>query len=909
MSAKFNVFWLLLFSCQWSSAQEVYFTNLSRYLKVVSGTIGHAKCGADLNGDGLDDITRVSKKGIYLDLQQKNGKFRQHFFPLANLNPPVWSTCAGDINNDGVNDLFFGGESRLTFLKSSLNNAPYFLRQVMSQDIFPQRNNFFDIDNDGDLDGFVCNDVGKPLVFKNDGHGNMEADQNMISLSPLAGNYSSIWTDYNNDGFTDLYITKCFANTTLGDPRRINLLYHNNGNGTFTEKAKLAGMDDGAQSWSTAFEDFDNDGDFDAFIINHDIANRLYRNNGNETFTDVIQASGIDALDLGAWENTTGDFNNDGFIDIISELKNNLYLNKGDLTFTGQNLPFSPGAIGDFNNDGFLDATYRNELWINNGNNNHWVKIHLHGIQSNRNGIGARIEIFGPWGKQIRELRSGQSYSPMNTLDVHFGLGANKIIDKLIVRWPSGTITEMYNLRADSTYTIPEAACIIEPLNITLQGDSTLCPDQTTLLLAPQGFNNYLWSNGSTSPSLLVDQPGFYNVIYTNDTLCKGISPLIEISKSDGLRPEITLLEGDTYACEGQGITLHSSAGPLSNWSTGAVHLTDLSVMESGAYWISIDSVCGPGKLVSDTINIDILPLPLPKLESIAYLSNDSVLVKLNGENCLWYNGWGDVIDTSCDKIFYPVIKDTAFYVSSTHNYSGKIFTSGKEDTSGFSFPFPQNVGLHFTLYRPITLLSLDMYLFSLQDAGERTIQLLDEKGQVVKQLMVNLKDLKNTVYPNFHIGRGSYSLHCSESYQLMTAGAIDYPFSIGTSGSIDSCDVGLNFYPYFYNWQIREEDVACSSELLRIDLKPSSIETINTSLEIELFPIPANDLLTIKRKNNNTTFAYTIYAMDGRILQTSDQIYTKDDSIDISALENGLYFISIQLDASFVVRKFIVHK
>src|SRR5690606_31790695 len=125
-----------------------------------------------------------------------------------------------------------------------------------------------------------------------------------------------------------------------------------------------------------------------------------------------------------------------GYIDIFSELDYALYLGNGDLTFTPQTLPFNNGGIGDFNNDGFLDVIFNNNLMINNGNDNNWIKINTLGIQSNKNGIGARVEIHGDWGIQIREVRAGQSFSPMSSLTVHFGLGTSTSIDSIVIKWP-----------------------------------------------------------------------------------------------------------------------------------------------------------------------------------------------------------------------------------------------------------------------------------------------------------------------------------------------------------------------------------------------------------------------------------------------------------------------------------------
>ncbi|MEZ4934143.1 MAG: VCBS repeat-containing protein [Saprospiraceae bacterium] len=165
-------------------------------------------------------------------------------------------------------------------------------------------------------------DIGQSHAVPELGNGFIQLDQTLIDTYNRPGNYAAIWTDYDNDGDIDLYITKCKGGALPGDIDRTNLLYQNNGDGTFGEVAEQTGLADNAQSWSTVFEDFDNDGDFDAFIVNHDFKN-LYRNNGDGTFTDVIEQSGIDPDDLGAWENASGDFNNDGFMDIFSELEMN----------------------------------------------------------------------------------------------------------------------------------------------------------------------------------------------------------------------------------------------------------------------------------------------------------------------------------------------------------------------------------------------------------------------------------------------------------------------------------------------------------------------------------------------------------------------------------------------------------
>ena len=259
-------------------------------------------------------------------------------------------------------------------------------------------------------------------------------------------------------------------------------MYTNNGDGTFTENGLDIGMRDNAQSWATVFEDFDNDGDFDAFIVNHDFQNRFMLNDGTGNFTDIIATTGINANDLGAWENQAADFDNDGFVDIFSEMSRELYINNGDLTFTGIDLPFDEGAIGDMNNDGFLDVVNDGDLWINTGNANNWVKIALEGTDSNLNGIGARVQINGDWGSQIREIRSGQGFSHMNSLMAHFGIGTSTVIEEIIVTWPSGNVDRIINPDINTSHVIVEGEHPLAITNFEIEGINVY-PNPTTDIL------------------------------------------------------------------------------------------------------------------------------------------------------------------------------------------------------------------------------------------------------------------------------------------------------------------------------------------------------------------------------------------------------------------------------------------
>jgi hypothetical protein len=887
------------------AAQQVAFTYQPNLLKPIIGFSSYVDCALDMNGDFLDDVVRVAGDAIYIDYQQPDGTFQQKEFPLNVQAMPDWSICGGDLDNNGFNDLLFGNGSFVSFVKANADGSAY-TEALMPGFIFSQRSTMADINNDGWLDGFVCHDVDQSIPYRNTGDGAMVVDYSLIQTIDAPGNYAAIWTDYDNDADIDLYVTKCKGGAQPGDPDRTNRLYRNNGDGTFSEVGALAGVADNAQSWSTVFEDFDNDGDFDAFIVNHDFQNRLYRNNGDGTFTDVIVGSGINPNDLGAWENASGDFNNDGYMDIFSELSNNLYLGNGDLTFsTNPSAPFSGGGIGDFNNDGFLDVIRGDAIIINNGNDNNWLKINTIGNNSNRNGIGARVEIHGDFGVRIREVRAGQSFSPMSSLTTHFGIGQHDHIDLLVIKWPSGVVTSVPNPAINTTINVQEFGCLLPSVELTVSGPTNLCPGNTVTLSAPEGFAAYNWSNGETTPSIVASAAGNYSVVLSDTTDCVAFSNVVAVSMIEEMAPVITV-SGELRFCEGGVVTLTASEGANHAWSNGMTGQS-ITVEQSGVFSVAVDALCSEQQIESQPVEVEVLEVTPPVVMGTTIVQGDSVLLSAQGENCHWYDapsggtplGVGDTYQT-------PPLNDTqVFYVETHHIYPGNFAYGGKPDNTGTGGIPTQGGYLLFDAWEEFTLRSVTVYVPNTAPSGIRRIQLFE--GEALKaEASVFLDPGQHEIELDFEIPVGSYSLRCPENNLFRNNGTLQYPYSLGGLGEITTSVFGDMFYYYFYNWKVQKKTYECISERVPVEVSVTGVQDAIAKYGMKVFPNPSSETVMVRFENLPGDVAGHVRLSDnlGRTARRLDVAHLRHFQLPVADLTPGIYHLQITLPEGLVSHK-----
>lgn len=420
---------------------------------IPTGAGNYNICVVDMNGDNLDDMVNVSQNNLKIHFQgASQNAFTVADFPISGTSKmPSWSLAAGDYNRDGLNDLILGAGNGLSVWTSNSTGTAY-SNFSPSDYIFCQRTNFADLNNDGNLDVFSCHDIAPNCYYLNDGAGNLTFYQsnvtpgamNLSSVANGGGNYATLFTDFDNDGDVDVFISKC-----SGPPCQ---LIRYDGNGVYTNISALAGIDvTPIQTWSSGIADFDNDGDMDIIITASSGSHRYFRNNldttnnTEEAYTNITAGSGWDTNTSTNIDNVAYDFDNDGYVDILGG-GNKIMFNQGNGTFAPVSYSgISVGGIGDLNNDGFLDILNGNTIRYAVPNDNNWIKFSLQGIQSNSNGIGARVEIYGAFGKQIRDIRSGEGFRYMSSLNAHFGLGQATAVTQVVIKWPSGIVDTINN--------------------------------------------------------------------------------------------------------------------------------------------------------------------------------------------------------------------------------------------------------------------------------------------------------------------------------------------------------------------------------------------------------------------------------------------------------------------------------
>ncbi len=833
---------------------------------------------SDLNGDLYDDLI-VLNKSKFLEIGYNQGPNKQ-FIWLPSVKAHTaeeYSMVIGDYDNDGSAEITTGGtfSGSKIFKFNGSGNGLYAKQQDIQPLIYTQAANVIDFNNDGYLDYFACHDEGANLMLQNDKFGNLQPvdiiDFSTIPVSDKSGNYGSEWCDIDNDGDLDLYIAKCkFGVTDREDPRRHNMLYINKGNGTFANEAEIRGLKIKGQSWTGSFADIDNDGDMDCIVTNHDEPHLLLKNDGQGFFspTDVVLPQTF------AFQSLWSDLDNDGFIDLL--------ITGADFTFIYKNIDgkdfqridgtFGPSIInsaslGDINDDGFVDvnAVYgininypgsiKDELFINQKNDNHYLKFSLVGRSSNKMGIGARISLFGLWGIQSREVQSGVSYGISNSLNQIFGLGKNTFADSIIIKWPSGIVDKYYNITADQSFTIHEGKCMSKRFAINSPKD-IICDNESIPLSTVKNFTKYKWSNGVSEKINLAEKEGLYYLIATDENGCDNYS-FIKYIEQPPRSNEIIVPAIDTlYFCDEVSLNVVNGLSDI-KWDN-SIFNANYTARESKSVSVSAKDLCN--EVHTDLIYVN-------KLEADMVITNDTVakggnaLLKASGQKVQWFT------DVDKNNFIYEgnelnvinVQATTKYFVQNTASVVRK-FTIGEVDLPTGSNVYPadnNDLGLYLNVYKDITIKSCEV---SSDKAGFRRFLLINYAGDTVgrKDVYVAASE-KQLITLNFKASPGAlYQLKTDDNINIKNFGhkaprlkrlaeGSTYPYEVYGVAEIPTSIRGGSGYYYFFNIMFADEGTKCESEVqeviayLDIDLATDGIEN-----QILLYPNPTNGTIQL---------------------------------------------------------------
>ncbi|MBC7886223.1 MAG: CRTAC1 family protein, partial [Saprospiraceae bacterium] len=415
--------------------------------------------------------------------------------------------------------------------------------------------------------------------------------------------FSCAWGDYNNDAYMDLFIAN-YGNQN-------NCLYKNLGNGKF-EKILVGNIvNDGGQSRSASWGDYNNDGHLDLYVTNSGQTNFLYKNNGNSTFTKITNDPMV-ADENWSFSATWSDINNDSYLDMVvvnstSTDSVSLFMNNKNGTFSKLSDPTlfaehsSSWSISacDYDRNGTADLYVASRgfnpsyLFKNQNTKSNFIGIALKGVISNHSGIGAAVEVKTAHTKQRKYIAANTGHGNQNGLQLLFGLDTDKEVDTIQIIWPSKTVQKLVNKAINQYYTIEEC----QPIQTTLQ--QAICAGDSLY------FGNKYLKEASSYARLFLSATGCDSTVTLNLSVLPTFATVIDT----------TICDTCSYFAEGK-------------WQHSA-----------GIYYDTLQTVQGCDSIVTTNLKIEVTT-GLPSLSSSnshIYPNPTTGLVMITGINLNHY--------------------------------------------------------------------------------------------------------------------------------------------------------------------------------------------------------------------------------------------------------------------------------
>jgi hypothetical protein len=434
---------------------NVHFTDVTEQAGLDPDMYGMAVTAADYDNDGYVDLLVTGYGKTILYHNDGNGHFTD-VTAKAGIKVDGWAISSTwlDYDKDGCVDLFVG-----RYVKFDPKYRAYY-----AADNYPGP-----LDYEGETN----------KLFHNNCDGTFTDVTDKSGIGAYVGRTMGVTAaDFDNDGWDDIYVA---------NDRTENFLFHNKRDGTFEEIGNETGTAFGQNGESTSsmgpvFADLEGRGLLDLWVTDGHY-NRLLHNTGKMGFEDIGAETGVSQVNAQyvSWGTGIYDFDNDGRLDILIfhgglihlyPQEHTLFRGMGNGKF--EDVSREAGAVlserttargacfADYDNDGKVDAFVVNlggkGTLLHNVSTDagHWIEIKLKGTKSNRDGIGARVEVFAAGKRHTAERVAGSGYLSQDDDRLHFGLGATTAVEKLIVHWPSGREQTLEKLGVDRVLTVEE---------------------------------------------------------------------------------------------------------------------------------------------------------------------------------------------------------------------------------------------------------------------------------------------------------------------------------------------------------------------------------------------------------------------------------------------------------------------